>query len=72
MTATNIFYRERAAEARKGAASATLQNVRDRWLTSEATWSQLAIRGERAEAAREKLIIEKAAERAATSAAAQS
>lgn len=65
MTAMNIFYRERADEARKGAAAATLMNVRERWLLSEATWMQLAVRGERADAAREALILQKAGERAA-------
>jgi hypothetical protein len=61
----NIFYRERAAEARKGAAEATLANVRERWLVSEATWAQLADRSERAEAVRSNLVLQKAAERAA-------
>jgi hypothetical protein len=72
MTAMNIFYRERAAEARKGAADAVLSNVRERWLLSEATWAQLAVRSERAEAVREKLILQKADERAALRALSES
>jgi hypothetical protein len=72
MTALNVFYRERADEARQGAAAATLVNVRQRWLLSEATWSQLAVRSERAEAARHQLILQKAGERAALRASAQS
>jgi hypothetical protein len=63
MTAMNIFYRERAEDARKGAAEATLTNVRERWLVSEATWAQLADRSERAETVRSNLILQKAAER---------
>jgi hypothetical protein len=61
------FYRERAAEARAGALTATLHNVRDRWLKSEATWTEMADRSERSE----KFAAEKAGERAALKAAAQ-
>ena len=65
MTAQHEFYRERAAEARAGAAAATLHNIRDRWLLSEATWMELADRSARSEKMRQTLIAEKARERAA-------
>jgi hypothetical protein len=64
MLAQYEFYRERAAEARVIAAAATLDNVRERWLRSEASWTEMAVRSERSEKMRAKLIVEKAAERA--------
>jgi hypothetical protein len=71
MSAQHQFYLERAAEARAIAAAATLDNVRDRWLRSEASWTEMAARSERSEKIRTKLIAEKAAERAALKAASQ-
>ena len=71
MSAQHEFYLERAAEARAGAGAATLANVRDRWLRSEATWSEMAARSQRGEKMREKLIADKASERAALKAASQ-
>jgi hypothetical protein len=68
MSAQQEFYLERAAEARAGASAATLDNVRDRWLRSEATWAEMAARSARGEKMRNKLIEEKAAERAAAKA----
>ena len=65
MSAQHLSYRERAAEARAGAASATLANVRDRWLASEAAWMAMADRSERADKARDELVAQKASERAA-------
>lgn len=65
MTAQREFYLVRAAEARASAASATLDNVRNRWLQSEASWTGMAERTERADKMRAKLIAEKASERAA-------
>jgi hypothetical protein len=65
MLAQHEFYLERAAEARAVAAAATLDNVRDRWLRSEASWTEMAARSKRSEEMRAKLIAEKAAERAA-------
>jgi hypothetical protein len=59
------FYRERVAEARAMATAATLDNVRDRWLQSEASWTEMAAHSERSEKMRANLIAEKAAERAA-------
>ena len=65
MSAQHEFYLERAAEARAGASTATLGNVRDRWLRSEATWTEMAARSQRGEKMRDKLIADKASERAA-------
>jgi hypothetical protein len=72
MSAPHEFYLERAAEARAGASAATLHNVRDRWLRSEATWTEMAARSQRGETMRDKLIADKASERAASKAAAES
>jgi hypothetical protein len=69
MAAQHEFYLERAAEARATAAAATLENVRERWLLSEASWTEMAERSERNEKMRTTLIAEKAAERAAQQAA---
>ena len=66
------FYLERAAEARAVARAATLDNVRDRWLRSESSWTEMAARSERNEKMRAKLIAEKATERAALKAASES
>jgi hypothetical protein len=71
MSAQQEFYLERAAEARAGAGAATLDNVRQRWLRSEATWTQMAERSARGEKMRAKLIADKASERAALKAATQ-
>jgi hypothetical protein len=65
MSAQLDFYRARAAEARAGADAATLSNIRDRWLVSEASWMQLADRSSRSEQLRESLIAEKASARVA-------
>jgi DNA-binding transcriptional regulator YdaS (Cro superfamily) len=64
MSAQHEFYLDRAAEARAGASAATLSNVRERWLRAEVTWTEMAARSERGEKMREKLIADKAAERA--------
>lgn len=71
MSAQQEFYLERAAEARAGAGAAALANVRERWLRSEATWTEMAARSSRGEKMREKLIADKADERAALKAAKQ-
>jgi hypothetical protein len=65
LSAQHEFYRERAAEARAGAKAATLQNIRDRWLLSEASWRALATRSQRADKLHQKLVSKKATERAA-------
>ena len=41
-----VFYRARAAEARAEAEAATLVNVKERALRSEATWNEMARRVE--------------------------
>ena len=71
MSAQREFYLARAAEARAVASAATLDNVRERWLQSEASWTEMAARSERADKMRAKLIVEKANERAALKAASQ-
>jgi hypothetical protein len=68
MSAQHDFYLERAADAAALAGAATLDNVRDRWLRSQATWADLAARSERGDRMRAKLIVDKAAERAAVQA----
>jgi len=65
MSAQHEFYLARAAEARATAKAATLDNVRNRWLLSEASWTDMAARSERSDTMRAKLIAEKASERAA-------
>ena len=72
MSAQHDFYLERAAEARTAASGATLDNVRERWLRSEETWTEMAARSERGEKMRDQLIAEKASERVALKAAAGS
>jgi len=67
-TTMHNFYLERAAASRSDAAAATLDNVRDRFLTSESTWRGLATRAKRVEALQAKLIAQKSAERAARAA----
>ena len=72
MLAQHEFYLERAAEARAVASAATLDNVRDRWLRSESSWTEMADRSARNEKMRAKLIAEKATERAALKTASES
>ncbi len=57
----------RAAEARKDADEAMLDNVRDRCLRSEAAWSEMAARAERTEKMRAARDAEKAMINAASS-----
>jgi len=54
------IYLARAAEARHDAGEATLANVRDRALRSEAAWSEMADRAGRTDKMRARLIAEKA------------
>jgi hypothetical protein len=61
MSTQSEFYLARAAEARASASAATLDNVRDRWLRSEATWTEMAARSERGDKRRAEIIEEKAA-----------
>jgi hypothetical protein len=66
MSAQHDYYLQRASEARAGATAATLDNVRDRWLRSEAIWIEMAARCERGEQMRDRLAADKAREQAAT------
>lgn len=54
------FYLARAAEAKRDAEQATLDNVKERCLRSEAAWSGMAARAERGDKMRAKLEAEKA------------
>ena len=53
-------YLARAAQARADADAATLDNVRERCLRSEAAWAEMAARAKRTEEMRETLLAEKA------------
>lgn len=55
------FYLTRAAEARRDAEAATLDNVRERCLRSEAAWADMAARAARTETMRAKSDADKAA-----------
>ncbi|WP_369025673.1 hypothetical protein [Qipengyuania sp. RANM35] len=68
MSQTYEFYSARAREAAADAEAATLDNVRERALRSEATWTALATQARAVAKQREKIETEKAAEREAASA----
>ena len=53
------FFLARATEAHNDAQAATLDNVRDRCLRSEAAWNDMAARASRAERLRARLLAEK-------------
>jgi hypothetical protein len=55
------FYLARAQEAKRDADAATLSNVRERCLRSEAAWADMAARAERGDKMRAKLDAEKRA-----------
>ena len=61
MSNQHDFYLARAAEARADADAATLDNVRDRCLRSEAAWAEMAARAGRTEKMRAKSEAAKAA-----------
>ncbi len=61
MSIQHEFYLARAAEAKRDAEAATLANVRDRCLRSEAAWRSMADRAERTEKMRAKSEADKAA-----------
>jgi hypothetical protein len=65
MAVTELYYRERAAEARLQAGEANLDNVRDRCLRSAAAWDVMAARVGRTARLRVATEAKKAAERAA-------
>lgn len=52
MTVTHAFYLARADECARDAAAATLDNVRERNLRSEAVWRSMAASAERTDASR--------------------
>ena len=61
MSQQHEFYLARAAEARRDAEAATLDNVRDRCRRSEAAWTEMADRAERTEKMRTRQEAAKAA-----------
>ena len=61
MSIQHEFYLARAAEAKRDAEAATLANVRERCLRSEAAWLSMAERAERTEKMRAKSEADKAA-----------
>jgi hypothetical protein len=65
MTAHAEFYRARADEARADAASAVLDNVRERCLRSADAWEGMAARASRTQKMRVRIDAEKAAGAAA-------
>ena len=69
MSQTYEFYSARAKEAAADAKAATLDNVRERALRSEATWKALANQARAVAKQREKIEREKAAVREATATA---
>jgi hypothetical protein len=69
MSAQLEFYRQRAAEAQAVADKSTLDNVRERWLRSAASWTEMAQRSERVATMHARLTEEKAELRAAAKAA---
>lgn len=64
MAVQSDFYRARADEARADAASASLDNVRERCLRAAAAWEGMADRALRTTKMRERQDAEKAAARA--------
>jgi hypothetical protein len=62
LSTTNEFLRIRAAEARREADAATLDNVRDRHLRAAEAWEAMADRGERTVRRRAETEARKAAE----------
>jgi hypothetical protein len=65
MSQSYEFYAERAREAADEAASATLDNVRERNLRAEKTWAMLAEQARKVRTDREKAEATRAAQRAA-------
>lgn len=65
MSQSYEFYAERAKEAADEAAAATLDNVRERNLRAEKTWSMLAEQARKVKSDREKAEATKLAQRAA-------
>ncbi len=55
-TFTSSYFRERAAESQLNAESATLENVRDTCLRSEAAWREMGDQASSREAERERSV----------------
>ncbi len=60
MSVQKEFYLARAADARRDAEAATLENVRERCLRAEAAWKDMADRAAKTERLRTKTEAEKA------------
>ncbi len=60
MSVTSAFYLDRAEECARDANTATLDNVRDRALRSEAAWRTMADRLLKGEAMRDRAVAERA------------
>jgi len=65
MAVTELYYRERADEARSQAGESDLVNVRERCLRAAAAWDAMAARVGRTTRLRAATEVRKAAERAA-------
>ena len=66
MPATPLsFYLDRAADSRRAAKAATLDNARERFLLSERSWRDLAARAKRVAGAHDRLVSKVAAAKAA-------
>ena len=63
MSTQQQFYLDRARDARRDADAATLDNVRERCLRSEAAWTEMAARAGRTETMRLKAEAAKSAAR---------
>ncbi|HEX4737515.1 MAG TPA: hypothetical protein VH331_08135 [Allosphingosinicella sp.] len=61
MSTQHDFYEARAAEARRDAEAATLDNVRDRCLRAASAWEAMAARAHRGDTLRAKQAAEKEA-----------
>jgi hypothetical protein len=68
MSTQHQFYQERADEARRDAAAASLDNVRERCLRAASAWDQMASRARRTERNRAETETRKAEAAAAAAA----
>lgn len=59
MSDSALDYRERAADCRRTAGSAILENVRLRWEASALNWDALAERADRTDAERDRIKAER-------------
>jgi hypothetical protein len=61
MQTSLLFFRERAAAARRDAEAASLDNVRERWRCAADAWDKMADRIERTQRGRAEIEARKAA-----------